>query len=461
MGKNIRITAKDQNGRRIENVELNLFKNNKLILSNVTKNDGDIILKVPFSFLKLYSLEAYYKGFTIYNSTIPKTKKTVDLYLDLYDFTVDVKDELDFNPGVELITTLTSPEMNNPIDLIPENLKNGRYLFKDLPSAKYKLSISYSRFYDQMIINLPRDGNSANIKFTAILDLSSEILDSRGSLISDNKAYINVEREGKTIFESISPYENVALPPGKYTLNVYSDSKHIGTKTVELTSDKNVKIVTKIEPLLPTLITTLAIIFIAEICALIILKKISLNTFLKLLVLALIFISIFQPWWTLNAYSENIAAEKNSEMFLVPQTMIETVTYKQETYPELANLPEIFTDFVGILLLIIISGIVLLCVSFIPNILLKRRFSLALIFASILFLILVALAFSFGMSKITEISLSSLNGEGIVNVLLPNGEDVCMLSEWGLGPGFYICVISAIILILAGIIDYLKGKKSK
>jgi len=459
--KNIKITARDQSGKRIENVELNLFKNDTVVLSNVTKNEVDIVLKLPFSFLKLYSLEAYYKGFMIYNSTIARTKKTIDLNLDLYDLTVDAKDELGFSPGVELITTLTSPEMNNPIDLIPENLKNGKYLFKDLPAAKYELSVSYGRFYDQMIVDLPEDGDSANIKFTAFFDLSSEILDSRGSPINDNNAYIIIEREGKTIFGSISPNENVALPPGKYTLNVYSDGTHIGTKIVELTNDKNVKIVTKIEPLLPTLITALAIIFIAEICVLIIFKKITLNTFLKLIALSLIFISIFQPWWTLNSHSENPIAEKNSEMFIVPQTMMETITYKQEAYPELATLPEMFTDFVSILLLVVISGIVLLCISFIPNILLKRRFSLVLIFASTLFLILVALAFSFGMSKITELSLGNLNGEGIVSVLLPNGESVCMLSEWGLGPGFYMFVVSAIILILAGIIDYLRRKQVK
>jgi len=459
--KNIKITAKDQNGQRIENVELNLLKNDTVILSNVTKNDGDIILDVPFSFLKTYSLEAYYKGFIIYNSTITRTQKTVDLQLDLYDFTVDAKDELGFSPGVEIIATLTSSDMTNPIDLLPENLKNGRYLFKDLPAAKYELLISYGSFSDRTIVDLPKDGNSADIKFTAVFDLSSELLDSRGSPINDNKAYINIEREGKTVFSLISPNENVNLPPGKYTLNVYSDGKQIGTKEVELTNDKNVKIVTKIEPLLPTLVTALAIIFIAEICALIILKKISLNTFLKLIALALIFLSIFQPWWALNAHSENIATEKNSDMFIVPQTMIETVTYNHETYPEIATLPEMFTDFVGVLLLIIISGIVLLCVSFIPNLLLKRRFSLILIFASTLFLILVSLAFSFGMSKITELSLGSLNGEGVISVLLPDGESACMSSAWGLGPGFYLCIISTIILILAGIVDYLRGKQVK
>jgi hypothetical protein len=133
--------------------------------------------------------------------------------------------------------------------------------------------------------------------------------------------------------------------------------------------------------------------------------------------------------------------------------------YADETNLELATLPEMFTDFLNILLFIVFSGIILLCVSFIPNILLKRRFFLILISASILFLILVAMAFSFGMSLICEISLGSLNGEGPIDVLIPNGETISMSANWGLGIGFYLCIFSAIILICTGIIDYLSKKK--
>ena len=233
----------------------------------------------------------------------------------------------------------------------------------------------------------------------------------------------------------------------------------IGTKTVELNNDKNINIVTKLDSIFPTLVTGIVLLFIIELIILIIFKRISLNTFLKLLAIALVFLSLFQPWWTLNAYSNNPVAKKSSEMFIVPQTMIEGITYNDKTYLELATLPELFTDFVGTLLVIIYTGIFLISVSFIPNILLKRRFFIVLISASILFLTLVALAFSFGMSKICEISLGSLNGAATLDVILPNGETVCMESTWGLGNGFYLCIFSALILIATGIIDFLKKRK--
>jgi hypothetical protein len=72
---------------------------------------------------------------------------------------------------------------------------------------------------------------------------------------------------------------------------------------------------------------------------------------------------------------------------------------------------------------------------------------------------MVSLAFSFGMSKITEISLGSLNGEATLGIIFPNDEIVYMSSTWGLGTGFYLCIFSALILIATGIVDFLTKKK--
>jgi hypothetical protein len=140
-------------------------------------------------------------------------------------------------------------------------------------------------------------------------------------------------------------------------------------------------------------------------------------------------------------------------MFIVPQAMIDKTTYNDRPYLELATIPELFTNFLGVLLLIVCSGFVLLGLSFIPNIFLKRRFSLLLISASILFFILVSGAFSLGMSKICEISLGSLQGEGAMNVVLPGGGNAAMSASWGLGIGFYLCILSALIATAAGLLD--------
>ena len=56
--------------------------------------------------------------------------------------------------------------------------------------------------------------------------------------------------------------------------------------------------------------------------------------------------------------------------------------------------------------------------------------------------------------KICEISLGSLQGESVLDMSLPTGETVYMSATWGLGSGFYLCVVSTAILIFAGIIDF-------
>jgi hypothetical protein len=404
-------------------------------------------------------LKAYYKGFSIYNKKILNRQQNVIITLNLYDLTIDVKDKLGFTPGINVRPFLTSSEMINPIELNPDIFKNGKYRFTNLLSSNYKLYISYGRFSDEMYIEVPKEGNNASIKFSAIFNLKTMLLDSRGNPIEGDNLRLNIKRRGFKIFESISHENVLTLPPGSYSIDVFSEGKHVGIKTIDLTSDKKIIIVTEVESIIPTLVIGIALVFIIEFFIVLLIKRITLNTFLKLLALALVIISLFQPWWVLNGNSDSINAEKTSEMFIVPQAMIESVTFDDTKYSELATVPEFFLEFIGILLFIIYSGVGLLILSFIPNILLKRRFFIFLITGSILFLILVVIAFSFGMLKLTELSLGSLYGEAIIDVSLPNGESIYMESSWGLANGFYLCTFSAVILILTGAIDFIRKKE--
>ena len=63
------------------------------------------------------------------------------------------------------------------------------------------------------------------------------------------------------------------------------------------------------------------------------------------------------------------------------------------------------------------------------------------------------------MSKICEISLGGLQGEGILDITLYTGETIYMTSSWSLSIGFYLCFISVSILLVAGVIDFLRKKK--
>lgn len=457
--KTIYISVKDQQGRNIKDINLLLFRNETLFISNQTNDEKEIVMKFNLDLSRPYTLKAKYKGFTVYSNKISIFKKRVDIQLDIYDLTVNVKDKLGFSPGVDVRPYLISDEMDEPIELNPYNKNEGIYKFEKLLPARYKLFISYGRFSDTRFIDLSKNSESVDIEFSAIFNLKTNLFDSRGNQIQDSNLKIDICREGKILFEKISPYKDVDIPPGDYTVNVYLGDKIVGIKNVDLTNDKNVNIVTNLKSVIPVLVTWVIIIFIIEIIVIFLIKRFTLNTFLKLLAIALVILSLFQPWWALSSQSDALPAEKTSEMFILPQAMIESVTYNGETQRELATLPEIFTNFVETLLFIIYTGIFLMCFSFIPNLLLKRRYFLILISASTLFLILVSLAFSVGMSKIAEISLGSLNGEGLIRVILSNGDTVFMESTWGLSTGFYLCIFSAGLLITTGFIDLLRKKK--
>ena len=454
--KIINIKVEDQNGKKIEGVELSLSRNEKLFYKKLTDGINNTNMIVSFSFFNQYVLNAYYKGFNVSRLEVPQWRNNVKIIFDVYDLTIDINDKLGFDPGVNVRPYLTSSEMGKKIELSPDEIIGGKYKFKNLPSAIYKLHISFGRFSDEILIDIPDDGNSASIDFSALFDLKTNLLDTRGDTIKDTDIKLNIKRSGKYIYKDISTEENLILPPGKYIIDVYLDGKHVGKKTVDLTNDKEINIVTNIESVLPILITGVMLVFIIEISVIFLFKRFSLNTFLKLLALSLVILSLFQPWWSLEA--NNPLVEKTSRMYILPQAMVESVDFNGEMNLELATVPEMFTDFVGTLLLIIYIGIILLSLSFIPNILLKRRYFIVLISASILFLTLVAFAFSFGMSKICEISLGSLNGSGTIDVILPNGESVFMSSSWGLDIGFYLCIFSSIILIATGFIDLIRNK---
>ncbi len=459
--KNIKIKTIDQNNKYVGNIRLSLYKNDTVVATNITKNEEDAVFNVPFNLLGEYVLRGFYKGFKIYDDKIPKLRKNVNIQLELYDLTTNVKDTLGFSPGVNLRPYLTSSEQHEKQEILPSYDKYGTYRFKDLPPAVYVLHLSYASFHQETNFNIYGEGNSAEITFPAKYDLSVKLLNSRGLPISDDGKNIDIYRDGQLVVESLSDGKIVSLPPAEYTVYVESGNKGIGIHNLVLTNNKEIKVVTTEKSIIPLLVIILTIILIVQMTVVFIIKRISLNSFLKLLAMAFIVLSLIQPWWVLNASTNDSYANKNSEMFLIPSVMVEDVKYGDSTYLELATIPDAFTDFLGVLLLIVSVGFVLIGISFLPNLLYKRRFYKALISMSILFLILVSVAYCFGMSKITEISLGTIQGGGVLEVILPNEETVYMHATWGLGLGFYFCILSALTALSAGISDFIRRKWNK
>jgi hypothetical protein len=457
--RDIQIQITDQKNQKIKDVQLVIYSNNTIICSNLSNEVDENIFTVPFKFFKTYTLEGVYKGFKVINYEIPILKNKIEQSFEVYDLSFDIRDTYGFTPGVDAKIYLISNDMILPFEIYPQEIGNGKYLFEKIPAADYNLYILYASYSQVFPIKIPSEKEILDITFEAIYKLETSLFDSRGNAIEKNERHLAIYRESIKITDNISPDKIISLPPGEYNIYVYEKQDVIGFKNIFLTNDRKINIVTNVKSIIPNIITVLSIIFIIQIIVLLIFKKISLNSFLKLLTLSLILLSIMLPWWSLYASNAKINTEKTIEMFLSPASMIEEISYKNIVYPDMANIPDIFTNFLNGLVVILCAGFVLISLSFIPNIIYKKRFALILIVGSILFLILFAGAFIFGMSQITELTLGSLQNQGVLEVILPDKNIAYMQASWGVGTGFYLSIIAALTTLTAGVIDYLRKIK--
>ena len=164
--KDYAISIKDQNERYVKDVNLILFKNNTIVAINTTNKNEETILRAPLNLFKPYVLKnlkdisildlfklsdpyilkAYYKGFLIYNEEITMLQKKVDFNINIYDFSITIRDNLGFPPGVNVHPILTSTSMVQTTEITPRDLGNGEYIFEDIPEATYELKIGFGGY---------------------------------------------------------------------------------------------------------------------------------------------------------------------------------------------------------------------------------------------------------------------------------------------------------------------------
>ena len=464
----------DQHHNAIKNVDIRILKINDLIAENKTTNQTLNRVYIPFPLFSPYIIKnlrsislsdifkvssryianIFYKGFLVNKTVIPRFNPSIQIMIPLYDLTVDIKDNLGFPPAVNLDVFLISDEMTEPIELIPRYIGDGHYRFEAIPAASYILQISFGNYISRKNIDIPNK-NNVSIGFSAESNLQIKLLNRRGEPISSDNYDIIVKRDQRVVSEN---NVSIKLPPASYIIDVYDDNVLIGSTIVDLTSNRIIKIVTSIPSIMYISIILASIGVFISLFILLYIHRISFNSFMKLLTMILVLLALVFPWWTLYASSENHEIYKTSYMYLYPQNMIEHLVIGKEQYFSLATIPEVFTDFLKTLLVVITIGLILMGLSFIPNIALKRRYALLLVAISIIFVIIVATAFLIGMSRLTELSLGSLQGNKILEIVTPQGGSYSLKASWGLGLGFYLIIVAAIISISTGIIDFLKKK---
>ena len=454
-GHNLVATAVSQSFPLVKiPIPLNLFK------SYVTSDLKNVTLESIFQKAQPYIIKGYYKGFKVLDSALTSLNPTEQMTLSIYDVVIEITDGLGLPPDINVEPSLTSESMVNKTILEPSFiLEPGRYQFRNIPRAQYIATISYAGYTNEKTFSLPDSGTLIPLQFLAKQKLQVRVLTNRGEEIQSSDYMVRILRDNQKV-DTIPIDDPINLPPGTYVLSILNDDNElIGSDIVELTSDKIVPVVTVIPSVLYLVVTFTSIIFLAEIMLFFYFKKISLNTALKLVILGVVLVGIMQPWWTFYGESEDESITKTSEMYLYPSSMIEEYTIDHTQYLSLATIPSVFTDFVYTLLLIITGGLILLLLSFIPNMLLHKRFEFLLAASGVVFMLLVSAAFFIGMNQIAQLSLGNIQGTGMLPISPPYHHEVMVSASWGLGPGFFIVFFGAFIAVFAGILDYTQKHK--
>jgi len=461
--RTVTVTFTDQNDKGIEGITAVLLdKDNFIFDENRSDSNGDITLRAPFNLRDPYNLMAFYKNLVVYEGTLKKTVRKIDVnvVIELYDLTVEVTDEFNLPPGVGLTPTLSGLETNSSVQLILNEIEPGKFFIESIPSGNYKLSITYANFVDEKLLNLPEDGEYISMKFTAMFNLAIDLFDSRGNPLIDEEIDFKIIREKNQVYETDN--NKFTLPPARYSINAYSNGDLVGIREISFTNDKTIKLVTTLSSILPIIIIGATLIFIGIIIVFTLIKKISLHSMLKLLAIALVVIALIQPWWGLSASSNNPSAEKDTRMLLNPEVMIESTTYNDKTILDIAEMPNLFVDLLVKIVAVSYTAIILLGLSYICYKFKKKTYSLILIFIVMILLIAIISTFYMGTSKLSEVSVGEVQGTGLLNLTVEE-ETLPMQASWGFDSGFYLVIVSAILSVFSFFIElrlYIKKKKS-
>jgi len=457
----VKIEVADQNNKFVEDAQCQILLGNISVAEISTTKDSSGIISVPRG---KYNLMVLYKGFQIFEKdiNIGILQKKEQVKVTLSNLKLLVEDKLGLQPGIKITPVIFSNEMMIPELIQSQENKPGVYDFINLPPAKYKIQISYKNYLDEKEIQIPTDGETTSMVFSPIFTLSTNVFDARGNALPE--ANVIITREGKTQ-QSLTDQNGVTdftVPPGSYKLITQDEEEVIAEKTVELSRDETTYVVTTKEPIYPTIIMLISGIIILLFLVLIFMKKISISAFLKIISIALVISAFALPWWQLNGSNKSISIERTTNTYLLPQTMVTNTIYKGVQELELANIPKEFTDFLFIIIIITLVSIIPILFSIlIKN---RKRTSKVLTILGLLFLILSCSIFAYGFGELTKVGLGSLQGSGTLNVLAPGtNKYIDIPASWGLSLGFYLIVISIVLILSAFTLDlrYWKAKKYK
>ena len=444
----------DQNNNKISDAEILLEKDDTVIFNTNTDEIGKAIVKAPID-SEPYNLIVKYNGFTFYKETVKLNligklySKTLKINISLYNLKVKIFDTWDLPVAdIDLNPFLIINDNNTLNTIKADKIIENNYYFSNLKPGTYELSIKY-KIYELKKDQKIKQDEEIEITFPAEFDINIKTIDSRGNCFTPNKVVITRENKKIEIKDNLEDI-NISVPPGTYNLQIYNEKDIVSKRNIDVFNKKTLTIITKQEPIYPTVVIIISAIIIFLSILLSYIKK-DKTYFFKLLPVAVVISALFLSWWSIQGGSETINTSSN--MYLLPTNLITISENSMIIYGEQAYLPEIFTYVLTIIPIIAIAASIILLSSIILKKMGKNKiYLISMIFAIFLFAGSLVI-YSIGMQTYNEIGIGSFIGQGDLDVSTPGGNSYLVNSQWGPGVGFYLIIFVIIWIILTTFID--------
>jgi len=455
MGVNIT----DQNDNGVENAEVLLQKDNFTIAKDITDKNGQVEIKAPGT-SEPYMLRVLYNGFIVYEEPVKlgalgqlfSLEKSISI--ERYNFYLEVSDTWQLSPEIELNPLIVNEE-DESIVIHAEKLSNGIYLFTNVTPATYQLVLKYKSFTLEKTVEIT--GNEGlKLEFPAEFNIDLKILDSRG--IPYAGAKITLTRSDKKLeLQNEESEASVSIPPGAYHVKIYNEGNLVGSRNIDVSGEGKFDLITKHEPLFPTLMVAVSILLIILSLILSYVKKEKMY-FLTMLPISLVIIAVVSSWWTIHGSLQQL--ETSTHMFILPTELVTMTDTLNIIAGERAFLPNLFIDAIYIVLILSAVGCILIASScFFKKTNKKRLYLLSITFASLV-LIGSLVIFTVGMNTLCESGVGSFIGEGNLDISIAGESDsASVLCTWGPGIGFHLYTILVILLSVNVIYTLSKSKK--
>jgi hypothetical protein len=445
----------DQNGNPLSNADIRLTNNNQPITWGQTKNDGTLTLTAPRQPTP-YNTLVIYKGFLIANQTIRLPllnllPRTHSFTVNLTRLTVTIRDTWGLPPDINLTPQVTSKLMYDKQNLILTPTGPGFYQITAIPEAPYNLQVQYQTF--KASATIPRKSQNASLIFPAEYPISFRFVDARGVPLQG--LTLSLQRENHTLnLNTTNDSATIRLPPGTYQLIVNSDSEMIARRTLQVTSPREITIVSSQD--LTSIGFLLGGIIILGAMAVIGYWRREWAFPVIGATIAIIASSLWFPWWQISGSSAEV--EISSRLFIFPTSLISVTKTPTVLSGELASLPAVFFTVMLVFIFGIIVGCGLIIASLVFCVKNHRRMMWVFWLGSLVSIAGSLILVLISISVLSEASVGSLLGSGSFQAAIPGEGIHSVPASWGLAMGFWV---NCLVLILIGPVFYLRIRNKK